>query len=55
MQAADLVRPPGDRRAAPFGQQRRMMSLFLREGTDPVGEAQGLREISGTRRPASGA
>jgi hypothetical protein len=29
VQAPDLVGPPGDRRSAPFGQQRRVMPLCL--------------------------
>ena len=45
MQALDLVRPPGDRRPAPFGQQRRVMPLFLCKLAYLLREFQRLREI----------
>src|SRR5215218_11065169 len=52
MQAPDLVRPPCDRRPAPFGQQRRVMPLFLCKFANLLREFQRLRKI-GDRKDAS--
>ncbi len=40
VQALDLVRPSGDRRTAPLGQQSRVMGFPLRQGAHPVRERQ---------------
>src|SRR6266496_938706 len=45
MQALDFVRPPGDRRPTPFGQQRRVMPLILCKLANLVREFQRPREI----------
>lgn len=45
VQALDLVRPPGDRRAAPLGQQRRVMGFPLRQYAHPVRERQWPPEV----------
>ena len=45
MQALDLVRPPGDRRPAPFGQERGVMPLFFCKLAYFLREFQRLRKI----------
>jgi hypothetical protein len=45
MQALDLVRPPGDRRPAPFGQERGVMPLFLCKLAYLLRELQRVRKI----------
>src|SRR5438876_1128089 len=45
MQALDLVRPPGDRRPSPLGQQRRVMPLSRRKLANLLREFQRLRKI----------
>ena len=46
MQALDFVRPPCDRRPAPFGQQRRVMPLFLCKLAYLVRECQRFGKIA---------
>jgi len=49
MEPADLVRPERDRDPAPLGQDRRMMSLVLRQRADAIREGERLGEIRNAR------
>lgn len=51
VQAADLMRPPGNGDAAPLRENGRMMSFGLGERANFVGELEGFGEVLQTKGP----